>query len=94
MQDNFSTSAPVGSLRGLHFQIAPEPQAKLVRVLRGRVLDVAVDLRRASPTFGQHVAVELTAEAGGVRVRFAEGIDPVLYETGSSKAACLLYRPA
>ncbi len=64
VQDNFSTSAPVGTLRGLHFQIAPEPQAKLVRVLRGRVLDVAVDLRRASPTFGQHVAVELTAEAG------------------------------
>ena len=51
-------------MRGLHFQIAPLVQAKLVRVLRGRVLDVAVDLRRSSPSCGKHVALELDAEAG------------------------------
>ena len=76
VQDNFSISLPAGTIRGLHFQSQPEPQAKLVRVLSGRVLDVAVDLRRASPTYGQYVAVELSAEAGNqlyVPVGFAHG---------------------
>lgn len=76
VQDNFSISQPVGTLRGLHFQSQPEPQAKLVRVLAGRVLDVAVDLRRGSATYGQYVAVELSAEAGNqlyVPVGFAHG---------------------
>lgn len=63
-QDNMSLSAEVGTIRGLHFQKPPHAQAKLVMVLQGRVLDVAVDIRRASPTFGQHVAVELSAAAG------------------------------
>lgn len=61
VQDNESRST-FGVLRGLHYQRGAYSQAKLVRVLRGRVLDVAVDLRRSSPTFGQHVSVELSGE--------------------------------
>lgn len=60
-QSNESVSR-AGVLRGMHFQIPPRGQGKLVRVTRGRVLDVAVDLRKESSTFGQHVAVELSAE--------------------------------
>lgn len=62
VQDNQSFSAPVGTVRGLHFQIPPVAQAKLIRVLRGAIYDVAVDLRRGSPTYGQWVGVELSAE--------------------------------
>ena len=60
-QDNESKSSK-GVLRGLHYQLPPHAQTKLVRVIKGRVLDVAVDIRKNSPTFGQHVAVELSAE--------------------------------
>ena len=60
-QDNESKSSK-GVLRGLHYQLPPHAQSKLVRVIQGRVLDVAVDIRRNSPTFGQHVAVELSAD--------------------------------
>ncbi len=60
-QDNESKSSK-GVLRGLHYQLAPASQTKLVRVIQGRVLDVAVDIRKSSPTFGKHVAVELSAE--------------------------------
>jgi dTDP-4-dehydrorhamnose 3,5-epimerase len=60
-QDNESKSSK-GVLRGLHYQLTPAAQTKLVRVIQGRVLDVAVDIRKNSPTFGQYVAVELNAE--------------------------------
>lgn len=59
VQDNESVSR-YGVIRGLHFQRPPHAQAKLVRAVRGKVLDVAVDIRRGSPTFGRHVAAELT----------------------------------
>ena len=61
VQDNESSSR-YGVLRGLHFQKPPHAQAKLVRVVKGKVLDIAVDIRKGSPTFGQHVSVELSAE--------------------------------
>lgn len=61
VQDNESKSS-YGVIRGLHFQRMPYTQSKLVRVVQGRVLDVAVDIRQGSPTFGQHVAVELSGD--------------------------------
>jgi dTDP-4-dehydrorhamnose 3,5-epimerase len=64
VQDNQSYSAERGTLRGLHFQRPPATQSKLLRVLRGAVIDVAVDCRVGSPTFGRHVMVELTAARG------------------------------
>lgn len=63
VQDNQSLSGEAGTLRGLHFQVPPKAQAKLLRVLRGAVFDVAVDLRWGSPTYGQHVSAVLSAEA-------------------------------
>ena len=63
VQDNQSLSAERGTMRGLHFQTPPFAQDKLVRVIRGSVLDVAVDLRRSSPTYGEHASVVLSADA-------------------------------
>ena len=62
VQDNHSYSAEAGVLRGMHFQAPPRAQGKLVRVTRGAVFDVAVDLRAGSPTFGQHVSATLSSE--------------------------------
>lgn len=64
VQDNHSLSAKAGTLRGLHYQAPPHAQGKLVRCGRGALLDVAVDARRGSATYGQHVIVELSAENG------------------------------
>ena len=75
VQDNLSSSA-AGVLRGLHLQVAPSPQGKLVSVPRGAILDIAVDVRVGSPTFGQSVIAELTGENGKqlwVPVGFAHG---------------------
>jgi dTDP-4-dehydrorhamnose 3,5-epimerase len=76
VQDNHSMSRDVGVLRGLHYQAQPHGQDKLVRCVRGRIWDVAVDVRAGSPTFAQWVAAELSAENGDqlfVPVGFAHG---------------------
>ncbi|MFW5834589.1 MAG: dTDP-4-dehydrorhamnose 3,5-epimerase [Pseudomonadota bacterium] len=71
VQDNVSLSHRVGTVRGLHVQLPPAAQAKLVRVVRGRALDVVVDVRRGSSTFGRHVAVELAND--GTQLFVPEG---------------------
>ena len=76
VQDNHSLSHARGVVRGLHFQVPPHAQGKLVRVTRGAILDVAVDIRRGSPSYGQHVSAVLSAENWAqlwVPVGFAHG---------------------
>jgi dTDP-4-dehydrorhamnose 3,5-epimerase len=76
IQDNHVRSFAKGTVRGLHFQVAPFAQAKLVRVLRGAILDVVVDLRPGLPSYGDHVAVELDAQGWGqlfIPAGFAHG---------------------
>jgi dTDP-4-dehydrorhamnose 3,5-epimerase len=96
VQDNQSLSVQVGTVRGLHFQTPPHAQGKLVRVLRGRILDVAVDLRRASPSYGQHVAAELSGENGlmlWVPPGFAHGFITREPETEVAYKVTDLYAP-
>lgn len=92
VQDNHTLSVDSGVVRGLHFQVPPFAQAKLIRVARGRIFDVAVDIRRGSPSFGRHVAVELSSEDWNqifVPAGFAHGfctLEPnteVLYKVSS-----------
>lgn len=92
VQDNHSLSRDVGTVRGLHFQSKPFAQDKLVRVVRGRILDVAVDLRQSSPTFKHYFAIELSQENWKqlfIPVGFAHGfvtLDPdteVLYKVSN-----------
>lgn len=76
IQDNHSLSAPRFTLRGLHFQTPPRGQDKLVRCIRGRIFDVAVDIRKGSPTYGQWAGTELSAENGFqlfIPIGFAHG---------------------
>lgn len=80
IQDNQSSSVAAGTVRGLHFQTPPFAQAKLVRVLRGKILDVVVDLRRSSSSYGRHLAVELSAENG----------DQLFVPTGFAHGFCTL----
>ncbi len=84
VQDNHSMSAAVGTLRGLHFQIPPHGQGKLVRCSKGAIVDYAVDVRRNSPTYGCWVSAELTAENGyqlWVPVGFAHAFVTLAPET-------------
>ncbi|MCB2053757.1 MAG: dTDP-4-dehydrorhamnose 3,5-epimerase [Geminicoccaceae bacterium] len=97
VQDNHSRSAERGTLRGLHFQSPPHAQTKLVRVLHGAILDVAVDLRHGSPTFGRHVAVELTDEGWRqllVPKGFAHGFVTLVEDTEVFYKVDAYYAPA
>lgn len=96
VQDNHSYSAAVGTVRGLHFQRPPHAQAKLVRCLRGAVMDYAVDVRAGSPTYGQWVSAELSAENGHqlfIPVGFAHGFVTLQPDTEIAYKCSDLYAP-
>lgn len=96
VQDNHSLSVPAGTLRGLHFQTPPFAQAKLVRCIRGRIFDVAVDLRRNSPTYGKWAGAELSAENGDqlfIPAGFAHGFVTLDDNTEVTYKVSGLYAP-
>ncbi|MGG5809982.1 dTDP-4-dehydrorhamnose 3,5-epimerase [Falsiroseomonas sp. CW058] len=96
VQDNQSLSVAPGTVRGLHFQARPHAQAKLVRVLRGHIMDVAVDIRAGSPTFGRHVTADLTGENGlmlYIPAGFAHGFVTRAPHTEVAYKVSALYAP-
>jgi dTDP-4-dehydrorhamnose 3,5-epimerase len=97
VQDNHTMSAATGTVRGLHYQLPPMAQAKLVRVTRGAIYDVAVDLRRRSPTFGRHVGSIISAGAWNqilVPVGFAHGFCTMAPDTEVLYRVSNYYSPA
>ena len=97
VQDNEAFSAEAGTLRGLHFQRPPAAQGKLVRVLKGAILDVAVDIRAGSPSYGRHVAVRLDAGSGTqiwVPPGFAHGYCTLEPDTAVAYKVTDFYSPA
>lgn len=95
VQDNQSLSTQAGTLRGLHFQAPPYAQHKLVRVIRGKILDVVVDIREGSPRFGRHVTVTLEPRSGqlSVPIGFAHGFCTLEPDTEIAYKASKYYSP-
>ncbi|MEL7232445.1 MAG: dTDP-4-dehydrorhamnose 3,5-epimerase [Pseudomonadota bacterium] len=96
VQDNEACSAAPGTLRGLHFQAPPKAQAKLIRCLRGEIFDVAVDIRKSSPTYGKTVTATLTAKGGEqlyVPEGFAHGYQTLKTDTQVAYKVSAPYAP-
>ena len=97
VQENHALSRAVGTIRGMHFQTGNSAQAKLIRCPRGSILDVAVDIRRGSPTFGRHVAITLTADnwkQAYIPVGFAHGYCTLEPDTEVMYKVSTYYDPA
>ncbi|MGH6931630.1 MAG: dTDP-4-dehydrorhamnose 3,5-epimerase [Dongiaceae bacterium] len=97
VQDNLSLSRETGTIRGLHYQLPPAAQAKLVTVIRGAIYDVAMDIRRGSPTFGRHYGARLSADDSAfihVPVGFAHGFQTLEADTQVFYKVSAPYSPA